>query len=462
MLPVGPPGYGESPYSAQCSFAGDPMLVSPEALVEARWLDDSALAEAGRLPGGRVDVARTHAHRTTLLRLAFEGFERTRSDELPFDEFCHASRSWLDDFALFRALKRENGGAEWTRWPSGERERDPRALDAARSRLAGEVAFERFVQYAFDRQWQALRARASDAGIDLMGDLPIFVAHDSVDVWRNPDDFFLDEHGRPTVVAGVPPDYFSATGQRWGNPLYRWRRMRAGGYAWWIDRLRTALRRFDALRLDHFIGFRRYWRIAADEPTATRGRWMRGPGEHFFDSLRSALGELPFVAEDLGEVTPAVYALRDRYRFPGIKILQFAFGDDPAADSFLPHNYPRRAVVYTGTHDNDTTVGWFCDPGGEGSARTPSQTAAERRAALRYLGTHGDEIHWEMIRLALSSVASLAMFPLQDVLGLGSEARMNLPGTATGNWTWRFEGGALTAELARRLGDMTHVYGRAR
>jgi 4-alpha-glucanotransferase len=320
---------------------------------------------------------------------------------------------------------------------------------------------EKFVQYAFDKQWGELRAYAAARGVGLIGDLPIFVAHDSADVWRAPGAFFLDEAGEPTVIAGCPPDYFSATGQRWGNPLYRWRRMKGSGYEWWIERLRVALRRFDVVRLDHFIGFQRYWEIPANEPTAIRGRWMKGPGATFFDAVERSLGGLPFIAEDLGEVTPAVYALRDRYRLPGIRILQFAFGDDRSAPSFLPHNYPRRAVVYTGTHDNDTVVGWFHDEGGGDSTRTAAQARREREAALRYLGTSGKEIHWDMIRAALASVAALALFPLQVVLGLGSESRMNRPGQASGNWGWRFAGDALTPEITARLALLTRTYGRA-
>lgn len=460
MLPVGPPGYGESPYSAQSAFAGHPMLVSPEGLARAGWLDDASLAPATPLPAARMDFAAAEAHRARLLRAAFATFS-ARPRDAGFDAFCDENAPWLDDFALFRALKREHGGVAWTQWPAGARRRDPAAMDAARGRLAGEIEFEKFVQYAFELEWQSLRAHAAQRGIGLIGDVPIFAAHDSADVWQNPRDFFLDADGAPSYVAGVPPDYFSATGQRWGNPLYRWRRMRKGGYAWWIRRLRTTLRRFDAVRLDHFIGFKRYWQIPASEPTAVVGRWIAGPGSDFFDAVCSELGELPLIAEDLGVTSPAVAALRDRYGMPGIKILQFAFGSDPSAPDFLPHNYPRRAVVYTGTHDNDTTVGWFRDRGGAGNTRTAAQAEAERRACLRYLGSHGEEIHWDMIRAALASVARLALFPMQDLLGLGSEARMNLPGTATGNWTWRFEDGASTPALAERLADLTRAYGRA-
>jgi 4-alpha-glucanotransferase len=461
MLPVGPPGYGESPYSAESAFAGHPMLISPEGLVRAGWLDEGTVTPAVPLRDDRMDGAAAAPHRMRLLRAAFATFSAGPRDPVGFEEFCEDNAPWLDDFALFRALKREHGGVQWTLWEAGVRGREPRAMQAARSRLAGEIVFEKFVQYAFDLEWRALRAHAAERGVGLIGDVPIFVAHDSADVWQNPRDFFLDEQGEPQYVAGVPPDYFSATGQRWGNPLYRWRRMRKGGYAWWIRRLRLTLRRFDAVRLDHFIGFKRYWRIPASEPTAVVGKWVTGPGSDFFDAVRSELGDLPLIAEDLGVTSPAVKALRDRHGMPGIKIVQFAFGDDPSAPDFLPHNYPRRAVVYTGTHDNDTTVGWFYAKGGAGSTRTEAQAEAERQACLRYLGSDGQEIHWDMIRVALASVARLALFPLQDLLGLGSEARMNLPGSAVGNWTWRFDDAALTPALAERLAQLTRTYGRS-
>ena len=460
MLPVGPPGYGESPYSAESTFAGSPLIVSLDGLAASGLLDPATLAPEAPLRDDRVDYPPMAAHRTKHLRAAFERFQ-ARRDRRGFGAFCESNAAWLDEFALFRALKRAHGGVQWTRWPMGVRKREPLALEAARRDLAREVALEKFVQYAFEQQWQELRAYAAARGIGLIGDLPIFVAHDSADVWQSPDSFRLDEAGEPSVVAGCPPDYFSATGQRWGNPLYRWRRMKSSGYRWWIERLRVTLRRFDAVRLDHFIGFQRYWEIPSTEPTAVRGRWMKGPGADFFEAVKRGLGDLPLIAEDLGEVTPAVYALRDRFRLPGIRILQFAFGNDRSAPSFLPHNYPRRAVVYTGTHDNDTVVGWFHDPGGPDSTRTAEQAAKEREATLRYLGTTGEEIHWDMIRAALASVARTALFPLQDVLGLGSDARMNRPGKQEGNWTWRFADGALTAAVSGRLASLTTTYGRA-
>jgi 4-alpha-glucanotransferase len=457
MLPVAPPGYGESPYAAQSAFAGSPHLVSPDDLARDGLLPSVPRAPLGE---GRIDHSVMAAHRGQLLDSAYETW-LSRPHEREYDTFSTANAHWLEDFALFRAIKDAHGGAQWTRWEPALKRREPRALTAARSTYARAIGLEKFGQYVFDQQWRALRAYAAERGVGLIGDVPIFVAHDSADVWQNPDGFFLDPEGEPTVVAGCPPDYFSRTGQRWGNPLYRWKRLAKTGHAWWIERFRSMLARFDALRIDHFIGFQRYWRIPADRPTAVEGKWMKGPSRPFFETVRRALGDLPLIAEDLGAVTPAVFALRDRLGLPGIKILQFAFGDDPSAPTFAPHNFPSRAVVYTGTHDNDTTVGWFRDEGGGWSTRTFAQTQKEREAALRYLGTNGSEIHWDMIRLALASVAKVAIAPLQDILGLGTEARMNRPGTEKGNWAWRFEAGALRAEHAERLGALTRTYGRA-
>jgi 4-alpha-glucanotransferase len=446
-LPIGPPGYGESPYAAQSSFAGSATLISLDDLVQEGLLSETAPANAA-------------SDRAIQLERAFDAWQ-SRGDDPEYEAFVKANAAWLHDYALFRAIKRAHGEVQWTLWDPDLKRRDPRALAAARERYAREVAVQTFLQFVFDRQWRALRAYAAARGVGLIGDIPIFVAHDSADVWQHPETFFLDDEGNPTVVAGCPPDYFSRTGQRWGNPLYRWKRLAETGYAWWIARLRAALDRFDVLRIDHFIGFQRYWRIPASCPTAVDGKWMKGPGADFFQAAHDALGHLPLIAEDLGAVTPAVFALRDAFELPGIKILQFAFGNDPNAPTFLPYNYGRRAVVYTGTHDNDTTVGWFRDQGDGWSTRTREQTDAERAAALRYLGTTGDEIHWDMIREAFASVADLAMVPVQDVLGLGTEARMNRPGTQSGNWAWRMSAGALTEAHARRLRALTGTFGRA-
>ncbi|MET0385205.1 MAG: 4-alpha-glucanotransferase [Polyangiales bacterium] len=459
LLPVGPTGYGNSPYSAQSAFAGNPLLIALSPLVTAGWLSADALAA---VPGGdpeRVDFGAVEQFRGACLRRAYEAAK----DDPDFARYREREKSWLADYALFRALKRAHGEVEWTRWDPAVRDRQTSAIERATSELSEEIAYRSFEQWLFDRQWHALREYAHSRGIALIGDLPIFLAHDSADVWQHRELFQLDETGLPRVVSGVPPDYFSTTGQRWGNPLYDWRRMHAQHYAFWVDRMRSELSRFDVVRLDHFIGFERYWEIPAAEATAVNGRWVQGPSDAIFSAFKHAFGpgQLSAIAEDLGEVTPEVKALRDRWGLPGIRILQFAFGTDPSASDFLPHHYPRNAVVYTGTHDNDTTVGWFFaeDPGS--SSRDAAQVAREQQTTLEYLGksdTH--DIHWDMIRACMSSVANTAIFPLQDLLGLGSGARMNRPGAHAGNWEWRTRADALTDTLASRLAGLTRTYGR--
>jgi len=463
MLPIGPPGYGDSPYSAESTFAGSPLLLDLEALAAEGWLRPHELDVAEALPDDHVDFARARAFRESRLARAFAAFSRRCSpaEAQAFEAFVNESQGWLEDWALYRALKRAHGETAWTEWPAKLRDRDPEALAAAAERYAAAIDLARFEQHLFARQWRALRAACAERGVALIGDLPIFVAHDSADVWQRRDLFQLDAEGMPEVVAGVPPDYFSAAGQRWGNPLYRWDRLRDDGYAWWIARLRSAMDRFDAVRLDHFIGFVRAYAIPASSPTAEHGAWQPGPGAELFEAARAALGPLPLVAEDLGVVTPEVTALRERFGFPGLRVLQFAFGNDPQASTFLPSSYPREAVAYTGTHDNDTTQGWFRDPGGKESTRSIEQITREGRAALDYLGGDGEELHWDMIRAALASAADTAILPAQDLLGLGSEARMNRPGTSSGNWQWRLREGALDATVAERLAQLTRLQGRA-
>jgi len=334
------------------------------------------------------------------------------------------------------------------------------ALREWRRTLTGETQFHDFIQWQFCRQWLALKAYANARGVRIIGDVPIFVAHDSADVWANRQLFQLKEDGEPGLVAGVPPDYFSAAGQRWGNPLYDWPAAAATGYAWWIQRLEQALKLFDLVRLDHFRGFAAYWEIPAENETAAGGRWVPGPGAALFTALQARLGELPFIAEDLGVITPDVDALRDQFALPGMRVLQFAFGDDPKAFDYRPHNYVPNCAVYTGTHDNDTTVGWFRSEVGAGTTRTAEQIAREREFALRYLRSDGREIHWDMIRLALASVARLAVFPMQDVLGLGTEARMNLPSTSRGNWRWRMRPGQFTPQHEARLRALAATFDR--
>jgi 4-alpha-glucanotransferase len=458
MLPVGPVGYGNSPYSAHSAFAGSPLLIDLEELVVLGLIRSEALTPP-RLSSAHVDFASASAFREGVLRRAHAALGKG-SLRRALDRFTSREVLWLEDYALFMALKRQNGLQQWTRWPQPLRDRVPGALQQARSELARELDFERFCQFLFARQWTALRTHCRELGVALLGDLPIFVAHDSADVWAHPELFLLDRTGEPTHISGVPPDYFSKTGQRWGNPLYRWKVMARDGYAWWTARMAQMLARFDAVRLDHFIGFVRFWQIAASEPTAIHGAWMKGPGAAFFSALQEQLGPLPLIAEDLGAVTPEVTALREAFGFPGLRILQFAFGTDPQAPTFKPHHYPRRTVVYSGTHDNDTVVGWFNDAGGKGAPRSAAQTERERQTARAYLGEGDEPVHWQFIREVQKSVADLAIVPMQDVLGLGSEARMNRPGLAEGNWSWRLPRGALSATTARRLFNLARTYDR--
>jgi 4-alpha-glucanotransferase len=462
VLPLGPTGFGDSPYQALSSRAGNPLLVSLEVLRNEGWLGDGDLAGA---PGGEPDRADLHGalewKRERLARAARAfrmGADRERAAEL--EDFRAREAAWLDDWALFATLKVAHGGRPWTAWPGPLARREPAALEAARARFAHEVFAEVFAQFAFSRQWAALRARCRALGIELMGDLPIYVAHDSAEVWARPDLFRLDPTGEPTAVAGVPPDYFSATGQRWGNPLYDWDAVAREGWGFWIDRVRGTLALVDRIRLDHFRGFEAYWEIPAGAPTAERGRWVPGPGARLFEALLRALGPLPFVAENLGVITPEVEALRRRFGLPGMAILQFAFGDDPQAPTFQPHNYAPDLVAYTGTHDNDTVAGWWQGGAGD-SVRTADAVAREKAFALEYLGVDGRDVPGALIRAVLASVADTAVFPLQDALGLGSEARMNTPATLGGNWRWRVREEALDAALAARLRRLAAVYGRA-
>jgi len=450
VLPLGPTGYADSPYQSFSAFAGNHLLISPECLVEEGLLEEADLKTAPPFPSDRVDYGEVIPFREELLRLASRRFGEGRAPHLRtgLEAFASDQRAWLEDYSLFMALKAEHEGAPWTSWEAPLRQREPAALEAARRRLADAVADHRLRQFLFARQWSAIREEARSRGIALVGDAPIFVAHDSADVWASPELFHLDEAGRPTVVAGVPPDYFSPTGQLWGNPLYRWDVMRRTGYAWWIARFRVLVGLVDYVRLDHFRGFEAYWEIPGDAPTAEEGRWVKGPGAEFLEKVQASLGSLPILAEDLGEITPAVVELRDRFGLPGMKILQFAFEGRPTHD-FLPHNYLRHCIVYTGTHDNDTALGWYRSTG-----------EAYRDFCRRYLAVDGTDVAWDMIRAAWASVAEWAIVPLQDVLSLGEEARMNFPSRTDGNWIWRCLPGALTPELAARLRELTFLYGR--
>jgi 4-alpha-glucanotransferase len=464
VLPLGPTGYGDSPYQCYSAFAGNPLLISLERLVEAGLLATSDLSSFPKSSDPaqlNFDLVRP-AHYARLEQ-ACANFTKHSSPPLKaqFAKFREQEAEWLADYSLFMALKEAHGGSGWTDWDPALAAREPQPLAAAQQKLAEAIERQAIVQFLFFTQWRALRERCHAAGVLIVGDAPIFVSHDSADVWAHPELFELDAKGQPTAVAGVPPDYFSATGQRWGNPLYRWDKMQAADFAWWRQRMAAALQLFDFVRLDHFRGFEAYWEIPASDPTAVGGRWVPGPGRALFDALKKELGGLPIYAEDLGVITPPVEALRDELNLPGMRVLQFAFGDDAKALDYRPHNYPRQCVVYTGTHDNDTTVGWFKSEAGEGTTRDDDQVARERNFALDYMGSDGSAVHWDLIRLALSSVADTAIIPVQDLLGLGTSARMNLPGTGTGNWKWRMKPGALTKDIEQQLATMTQIYDRS-
>jgi 4-alpha-glucanotransferase len=461
VLPLGPTGYGDSPYQCFSAFAGNPLLVSLEALRGLGLLDEADLGKARGLPEGAVDYGAVIESRLPLLKKAFAAFEKGAPPGTAesFEAFRSREARWLADFSLFLALKRAHGGAPWHRWERGLARREEGALEEARRQLARECREVAFEQWLFFEEWERLRAAARQRGIRIMGDVPIFVSHDSADVWSRPDLFHLSEDGLPSRQAGVPPDYFSATGQLWGNPLYRWDALAREGYAWWIDRLRSVLKLVDLVRLDHFRGFEACWEVPGGEATAQNGHWRPGPGAAFFEAATAALGPLPIVAENLGLITPEVEALRLRFGFPGMAVLQFAFGGDDPKNAFLPHNFSREVVAYTATHDNDTTAGWWTGGVGD-STRSVESVEHEHARALAYVGGDGSAIHWEFLRTLFVSVAEVVVVPLQDVLGLGSETRMNLPGRPDGNWRWRFARDQLTPELRARLRLLTRVSGR--
>ena len=458
ILPLGPTGYGNSPYQSTSSFAGNALLIDIDDLARRGWLAPEEIPHDARLPIDHVDFDAVTVLKEASLRLAYDGF-RAKGDDPKFEEFIAANSGWLDEFVFYQALKDVHAGQPWYEWEPELVERAPAAMADWRERLADGIRYHEFVQYAFEIQWQELRAACQRQGLMVIGDLPIFVAHDSADVWANPDLFYLDKRGQPLVVAGVPPDYFSETGQLWGNPLYRWDAHAADDYSWWAARLRFLLGRVDIVRIDHFRGFEAYWEIPAGSTTAADGKWIEGPASKFFDAMRRRLGNLPLIAEDLGLITPGVEALRDEFSLPGMRVLQFGFGPDSGSEKHLPHRFVPHCVVYTGTHDNDTTKGWFTSTD-VATTQTWEEIESERAYARRYLDSPGNEIHWDMIRLAFSSVADTAVIPLQDILGLDSRARMNLPGKAEGNWLWRFKKGQLDRQAHDRYAELTALYSR--
>ncbi|WP_066425850.1 4-alpha-glucanotransferase [Anabaena sp. 4-3] len=453
VLPLGPTGYGNSPYACYSALAGNPMLISPERLQEQGFLSEEDFVNLPEFDACKVDYDRVISLKTELLKKACQNFQvkATPLQQKEFSGFCHSKAYWLDDYALFMALKDAHHGTSWHTWEAELVKREPQAIEQVRQQLKAEIFYYKFVQYEFFRQWSELKTYANMSGVYIIGDIPIYVAQDSADVWAHPDIFCLDEDTmQPALMAGVPPDYFSATGQLWGNPVYNWDELKKQDFLWWLGRFEAMLDYVDVIRIDHFRGFEAFWAVPQGEETAINGEWVKAPGEELFDAIKQKLGKLPVLAEDLGVITPEVEALRDKYEFPGMKVLQFAFGSDPG-NPFLPFNYSRNFVVYTGTHDNDTTVGWF-----------NSANDYEKQNLLLYLGCVSPEgIHWDLIRLALSSIANQAIIPLQDILGLGTEARMNFPSVAEGNWDWRYEPKALTEQLSDRLKILTKLYGRA-
>jgi len=465
VLPLNPTGYGDSPYQCFSAFAGNPLLISLDRLAESGVLDRAEFQRDAAFCDCQVDFGRVIPYKFARLRAAAEAFLRdacaAQISEL--EAFREAQQRWLPDFVLFMAAKEAHGGAAWTEWDPALAARDPEAIEYWRQRLSRQIAYHEYWQFEFFRQWRAIQKRCAERGIRIMGDAPTYVAHDSADVWANQNLFFLDDTGRPVKVAGVPPDYFSATGQLWGNPIYRWDLMRETGYQWWIDRLRAIFSLFDIIRLDHFRGFEAYWEIPASEPTAVNGRWVKGPGRELFLALQNALGRLPVVAENLGVITPEVEALRKEFGFSGMAIAQFAFSKDAQAPTFRPHNYVRELVAYTGGHDNDTVMGWWRAGIGD-STRTEAELVKEKNDAAAYFGVpRGQldrEVNWIFIRAIYGSVANTVLVPMQDVLGLGSEARMNLPGSMGRNWKWRMQPGSLMPELAARLREFTEIYER--
>lgn len=454
FLPLGPTGYGDSPYQCFSAFAGNPYLISPELLFEQGLLNAEDLADMPAFPDDKVDFGEVIPWKLKVLDRAYQRYQQHPTPEItePLQEFRQKHADWLEDFALFMALKEAHGGAPWVSWEPPLRDRQPEALNTARRQYADAIERQIFRQFLFFQQWLALREHAHHLGIQLIGDAPIFVAHDSADVWSQPGLFVLDAKGRPKIVAGVPPDYFSPTGQLWGNPLYRWQEHRRTGYAWWISRLKALLELVDVIRLDHFRGFAGYWAVPGRAKTAEKGRWLRGPGKHFLRAVQAALGDLPIIAEDLGVITPDVVDMRDSFGLPGMKILQFAFGGGPE-DPFLPHHYPQNCVVYTGTHDNDTVWGWYL-----------RVSEPEREFYRRYLDRDGSRVAADLIRASWASVAVYALAPMQDFLDLDNRARMNYPGNPSGNWTWRMLPQVLSqpfrAHLSARIHELNELYSR--
>ncbi len=453
-LPLGPTGYGDSPYQSFSAFAGQPLIISPDRLADMGLLSGEDLKDIPVWDEDKIDYGPVIEYKNQLLNTAYENFKDPKIPESlskAYTSFCRKNKAWLDDYGLFMALKDANGGKAWLLWPEAHKNADLKARRRLMRRFKDEAEYYKFIQFIFFTQWDELKTYARDNGIRIIGDIPIFVSPDSADIWANKELFALNEKGYPLAVAGVPPDYFSATGQLWGNPLYDWEAHRATGYAWWISRIKNQLKLVDFLRIDHFRGFEAYWAVPYGRKTAQRGKWQKGPGADLFNAICQALGnDLPIFAEDLGVITPEVEKLRDEFHFPGMKVLQFGF-DDVEENHFLPYLFTENCICYTGTHDNDTTAGWYA---------TASEASKDK--VRRYMNCDGGMVARDFIRTAMGSVARYAIFPLQDALGLDSEARMNIPGTPSGNWAWRYTQDMLTPGLAQDLAELTVLYGRRR
>lgn len=428
VLPLGPTGYGNSPYASYSAFAGNPYLISPDKLAEKGLLKKSELKKAELPVTTTADYEASYEVKEKLYRKAYERYLESESDEdaKKLKKFAKQNSYWLDDYTLFMACSIENGRKPWNLWDKGLAQRKKADLKSFAKEQSKEIDYYRWLQFEFFEQWYELKSYANEKGIRVIGDIPIFVDHNSADVWSNPSFFAVDKQGNRQLIAGVPPDYFSETGQLWGNPLYNWKELEKSGFSWWIERFRQMFELYDAIRVDHFRGFDEYWEVSAEEDTAINGRWVPAPGQKLFETIQKELGELPIIAEDLGVMTPAVEKLRDDFNFPGMKIIQFAFDSD-STNSFLPHNYPQNCVTYSGTHDNDTSVGWY-----------QAAPEIEKHRVREYTRSDGSEIEWELIRLGMLSVADQAIFPLQDFMGLDTDHRMNLPATVGNNWMWRY------------------------
>jgi 4-alpha-glucanotransferase len=462
-LPLNPTslGQGNSPYSCPSAFAGNPLLISPEILLKEGVLSKSDLKGAPSFSAKRVNYSEVTRYKKTLFHIAYRNFKKRERDRA-FDHFCQEHIHWLEDYALFVSFKEHFGKGAWSHWSKDLRDRTPKVLREWKERFRDRIEKEKFLQHLFFKQWISLKTYCQNRGIQIIGDVPIYVNYESADVWTHPEIFKLDAKKRLLSVAGIPPDYFSSTGQLWGNPIYRWDILKQRGYGWWVKRIAHNLKLFDLIRLDHFKGFVDYWEVPAEEKNAVNGKWIKGPQENFFKGLLRHFPSLPFIAEDLGVITPEVHALRERFGFPGMRVLQFAFGNDPLADEYKPHHYIQNCVAYTGTHDNDTLIGWLYGGGGH-STRNSEEILKEKRNALQYLGHRKKDrknIHWEFIRLLMMSPANLVIIPIQDLLGLGEETRINRPAIAKGNWEWRLTPKELSSSVKKRLMEMTKTYGR--